>query len=227
MASQMCHKKSEPSTRGSKLVMLDYDGVIVDSLEPFCRIVASGLVRHGFPHLASREQILAFSDGNWFDSLAAAHVPGHVATDIEDSIRTQLTSDGNQPEPFQGMPETVTHLAERHVVVIITSSQRVVAEDFLRRHHITGVGQVLGSDDDFSKVRKIKFARRQHGLQLDPWYIGDTVGDIVEGKAAGVRTVAVAWGWHPVARLQAASPDHIAYTPEQLSSLFAAAAPGR
>ena len=81
---------------------------------------------------------------------------------------------------------------------------------------------MLGSDDDFSKVRKIQFARRQHGLQLDPWYIGDTVGDIVEGKTAGARTVGVAWGWHPVAKLQAACPDHIAYTPEHLTSLFAA-----
>lgn len=205
---------------GGKLVMLDYDGVIVDSLEPFCRIVAADLVRHGFAHLATREQILAFSDGNWFDSLAAVHVPALVAVDIEDSIRMQLTSDGDQPQPFQGMPETIAHLAEAHVVVIITSSQRAVAVDFLRRHRISCVRQVLGSDDDFSKVRKIQLARRHHGLQLDPWYIGDTVGDIVEGRAAGAKTVGVAWGWHPVAKLQAASPDYIACTPEHLATLL-------
>jgi beta-phosphoglucomutase-like phosphatase (HAD superfamily) len=46
----MCPEMSQPNARvnDSKLVMLDYDGVIVDSLEPFCRIVAAGLVRHGW-----------------------------------------------------------------------------------------------------------------------------------------------------------------------------------
>ena len=39
--------------------------------------------------------------------------------------------------------------------------------------------------------------------------IGDTEFDIAMGRAAGVRTIGVSWGYHPVARLKAAQADMI------------------
>lgn len=39
--------------------------------------------------------------------------------------------------------------------------------------------------------------------------VGDTEFDIRMGKAAGVRTVGVTWGYHPVARLRAAGADMV------------------
>jgi phosphoglycolate phosphatase len=208
-----------------KLVMLDFDGVIVDSLEVFCRVVPAILVEHGFPQLATREHILAFDDGNWFESLASASVPMSVARAIEDALATVVISDGSRPAPFEGVPEVVARLAERHCVVVITSSHSAMVEDFLLRHGINGVRGILGSDNDTSKVRKIDVARRVYGEGLDPWYIGDTVGDIIEGKTAGVGTIGAAWGWHSVARLRSVSPDHIAYSPNDLLALLCLDAP--
>ena len=49
-----------------------------------------------------------------------------------------------------------------------------------------------------------------------------TVGDILEARAAGVRSVAVTWGWHDRERLVAVSPDFIVDTPERLLSLASA-----
>ena len=61
------------------------------------------------------------------------------------------------------------------------------------------------------------------GAEPEQWYVGDTVADIVEGKAAGVRTIAagvrtiaVGWGWHDAERLLGASPDYLAQTPADL-----------
>jgi phosphoglycolate phosphatase len=39
--------------------------------------------------------------------------------------------------------------------------------------------------------------------------IGDTTFDIGMGRAAGVWTLGVAWGYHPVADLRAAGADQI------------------
>ena len=41
-------------------------------------------------------------------------------------------------------------------------------------------------------------------------FVGDTVGDVVEGKRAGVRTVAAAWGYQPEEFLLSARPDALA-----------------
>jgi phosphoglycolate phosphatase len=37
--------------------------------------------------------------------------------------------------------------------------------------------------------------------------IGDTAFDVAMGRAAGMRTIAVTWGYHPRDRLAAAGPD--------------------
>ncbi len=217
------HSSCAPEMR--KLVMLDFDGVIVDSLEVFCRVVPAILAEHGFPHLATREQIIALDDGNWFESLAAANVPMSVARRIEDAVAGAVGSNGSRPAPFAGVPQVIARLAVQHSVVVITSSRSATVEDFLWRNGISGVRGVLGSDNDTSKVRKISAARRHYGVELDPWYIGDTVGDVIEGKAAGVATIGAAWGWHSVERLRSVSPDHIAYAPEDLLALLCLDAP--
>ncbi len=203
-----------------KLIMLDYDGVIADSLDVFCGVVPPILIAHGFPELASREHIVAFDDGNWFESLATAHVPMSVAKAIEDALAAVVSVDGGGPAPYEGIPDVVARLAEQHCVVVVTSSHSALVADFLRRHGITGVSGILGSDSDTSKVRKIKAACRQFGEDLDAWYVGDTVGDIIEGKAAGVGTIAAAWGWHSAAKLESASPDYIVPAPTGLLALF-------
>jgi phosphoglycolate phosphatase-like HAD superfamily hydrolase len=94
--------------------------------------------------------------------------------------------------------------------------QKTHVEGVLARHGVGGIAEVIGSDTETSKVRKIALAREHHGDGLKPWYVGDTVGDILEAKAAGVGSVGVAWGWQAVEKLRAASPAFITYTLEDL-----------
>ena len=51
------------------------------------------------------------------------------------------------------------------------------------------------------------------------YYVCDTVGDIREARDAGIRTVAVTWGWHSRERLAAAHPDRLIDVPEKLLAL--------
>ena len=83
-----------------------------------------------------------------------------------------------------------------------------------------GVAEALGGEQEASKTRKIRSVRRRFGESLSAWYVGDTVGDIVEARAAGVRTVGAAWGWHGEMRLRRACPDHLALVPSDLLQLF-------
>jgi phosphoglycolate phosphatase len=89
--------------------------------------------------------------------------------------------------------------------------KRVVAE-----HRLQGISEVLGADTATSKLAKINMARERYGTGLTPWYVGDTVGDIVEAKAAGVGSIGVGWGWQGAEKLRAAEPDLMAYSPGDL-----------
>lgn len=50
----------------------------------------------------------------------------------------------------------------------------------------------------------------------DAVLIGDSEHDIESGRAAGVETVAVAWGPFPREKLEAARPSHWVDRPEQM-----------
>ena len=47
-------------------------------------------------------------------------------------------------------------------------------------------------------------------------YVGDMDGDIIAGKRAGVKTIAVTYGYHTPERLAKTKPHHTVASPEQL-----------
>jgi len=197
------------------LIMFDFDGVIVDSLDDQSRACTTTLRAHGLPHLATHEQFLAFTEDNWFAALANAGVPGHTVAAIEDAFSATPS-----PPLFSGVALVLEELAQTNDVVVISSSRTSVVEGVLKEHGVRGPSEVLGGDGEQSKTRKIRRARVRHGYALPAWYVGDTVGDIFEARAAGVGTVGAAWGWHGEERLRRAGPDHMALTPTDLLQLF-------
>ena len=198
-----------------KMLMFDFDGVIADSLHTQTRVFVDTLRSHGLHELATPSTFLEFTETNWFDALLHAQVPGHVVEDIERGFGAAPS-----PELFPGMAGVVETLSAAHPVVVITSSRTVDVERTLRRRGVRGVADVIGGDVEPSKTRKIHAVRRRFGESREAWYVCDTVGDVLEARAAGVGTVGVAWGWHGEERLLGAGPDRIVRRPSDLLSLF-------
>jgi phosphoglycolate phosphatase len=197
------------------LIMFDFDGVIVDSLDDQCRACTAVLRAHGLPHLATRRQFLAFTQDNWFAAVAAAGVPEATVTAIEDAIAATPT-----PPLFAGIAAVLEKLARTNVLVVITSSRTSFVERVLAERGVRGLREVLGADSERSKTLRIRRVRARFGRDLPAWYVGDTVGDIIEARTAGVGTVGAAWGWHGRERLRRARPDLMALTPAHLLRLF-------
>ena len=66
----------------------------------------------------------------------------------------------------------------------------------------------------------IEAARR---INLNPtlcWYVGDDLRDIQAGKAAGMPTIAAAWGYCGNTEPQSWNADYIANTPNDLLKLL-------
>ena len=118
--------------------------------------------------------------------------------------------------PRERIPELIERLARRNAVVVITSSRGEDVKRVVAEHRLMGISEVLGADTATSKLVKIRMARERYGNGLQPWYVGDTVGDIVEAKAAGVGSIGVGWGWQGAEKLRAAKPDVMAYAPDDL-----------
>jgi len=205
--------------RPDSIVMFDFDGVLADSLDSFCVAMEEAFAGIARPDLATREQVLTLLDDNWFVSLARAGVTAAEARTVEDIFAAAL-SPPTLLRCFPGVPAMLERLARRHLLIVITSSTAAIVNGFLAAHELAGVEQVMGAEVDTSKVRKIERAVATHERALRYWYVGDTTGDILEGRKAGVRTIGVAWGWHGAKRLRTVSPDHLAGTPQELAEII-------
>jgi phosphoglycolate phosphatase-like HAD superfamily hydrolase len=81
---------------------------------------------------------------------------------------------------------------------------------------------VLGAETAGDKAEKLAALAAQPGVARERvTMVGDGVSDVRAAKAAGVRSVAVTWGYHSRARLEREAPDHIVETPFELVRTFA------
>ena len=201
------------------VLMFDFDGVIADSLDVFFEEFTSTCAEMGFTKLNSKEAFLQLFETNMIEGLVRAGFSRWRFWRLARKFKPRLFAASQRIRPFLGMPILLNTLTTRFPVYIITSNVSEAIEQFLHTQGIGGIRDVLGADKETSKVKKIKRVLRNH-RGATPFYIGDTKGDMLEAHAAGVRTVAVTWGWHNERLLSEGQPDYIVRSIADLKGLF-------
>lgn len=201
------------------LLLFDFDGVLVDSLDVYEKTVTDCLNAIGQPLTRGREEFLELFEGNFYQSLVDKGVDMKKFEEASVSILTQVNYAAMKP--FDAIRPVLRRLKQNHPLVVISSNDTPTIREALRLYDFEGIfDDILGSDFMYSKKEKILYVIRKYSVTLqDIYYIGDTTGDIKEGKEAGVKTVGVTWGWHSKALLAASRPDYLFDTPEELLQL--------
>lgn len=201
------------------VLMFDYDGVLVDSLEYFVDAFIDACRSHGHEQVTDREAFLGLFDTNLYDGMEAAGIPRTAIDPILKTMGESLAGRDGGYVFYPGIPETLHALSAHAEIYVISSNLTAIVANYLARHGISCVRAVLGGDFDTSKVRKIRSVMAQHpGCRC--YYVGDTRGDMIEARKAGALSVAAAWGWHGRDRLQMANPDRLLHAPSELLSLI-------
>lgn len=203
----------------TKLFLFDFDGVIADSLSFYEELVRTCLEQAGTPVIKTREEYLDLFDGNFYESLRAKGVDTTVFNNTAIAIAPEM--DYSRIVPFHDLLPVIHKLREHNTLLVISSNTSSAIRSFLSRYEYDGIfDDILGADFMLSKSQKIKHAvEKWHAHRALTYYVGDTAGDIREGKAAGIRTVAATWGWHPRERLKKSKPDYIVDSPDDLLNI--------
>ncbi|MCE5212232.1 MAG: HAD family hydrolase [Deltaproteobacteria bacterium] len=202
-----------------KLFLFDFDGVLVDSLEVYEKTVTDCLKDIKQPLIRSREEFLELFEDNFYESLK------HKGIDLDEFMKASVDILAQvkirDMKPFPGIVEVIEKLHNKHCLIVISSNDYASIKeslDYLKYDDY--FKDILGSDFMFSKKEKILYAAKKYNVVLqDIYYIGDTTGDIKEGKQAGVKTVGVTWGWHSKEKMAAAEPDYLFDNPQELLKL--------
>jgi phosphoglycolate phosphatase len=196
----------------TKLLLFDFDGVIIDSLPRYEQIVKTCLEEIGNPLVQTREDFLDLFEDNFYESLTKRGIDLHLFRGALKKVNHE------ELEIHTALLPVLEKKSKNHMLVVISSNETDTIQQTLARFGIGHYFQdILGADKGYSKDEKIRIAMYLFAIaQEQIYYIGDTAGDVREARNAGVHPVAVTWGWHTKERIMAANPDFIADTPEEL-----------
>lgn len=199
-----------------KLLLFDFDGVVVDSLDVYEGTVTRCLNKIGQPIVKSRADFLELFEDNFYTSLVRKGVDLTAFMNASTDILAQVNY--GEMKLFYDLIPVLAKLKAANILAIISSSDSQDINLIMTRFHLNGYFRdILGSDVNFSKKEKILHAVDKFGMgKENTYYVGDTTGDIKEAKAVGIKTVAVSWGWHSREKLAAVGPDYLIDTPKEL-----------
>jgi len=212
-----------------RLVIFDVDGTLVDSQSEILAAMATAFATENLP-LPPRAAILSIVGLSL--PQAFARLCPDAAPDLTRRLVTAYKAGFNahhHPDIsplYPGAREVLTqlHADPATTLAVATGKSRRGLDRIIDRHGLHGIFASLQTADHHPSKpdpAMIHAILAETGIAAaQAVMIGDTSYDIDMGRAAGVRTVAVTWGYHPAAALNAdATIDHFAALPAVLTRL--------
>ncbi len=215
-----------------KLVIFDCDGTLVDSQHLIVEAMNRAFAASDLPSL-SREKVLSvvgLSLPLAIERLIPHESPATIAA-VTDGYRDSfgvLRRDPTNHEPlYDGIRDIIEALSARDEVLLGVATGKSVrgVEALFERMDLTAHFVTIQTADTHpSKPHPsmIETAMREAGAEAtDTVMIGDTTYDMEMARFAGVAPIGVSWGYHPVADLERAGAQAIAYDAGELGGIVA------
>ena len=219
-------------------VLFDLDGTLIDTTELIlasCRHTFDRHLRGGCP---PRDALIATFGRSLPESLIetaiAEGAPDPRAFAAEMLATYRAHNDAHHDaliRPFDGVEPMLHALRASGVRLgVVTSKRERSARRGMARYGLADFFEVGIFHDDTATHKPhpaplVEAARRLDVAPAETIYVGDSVHDVAAGRAAGMRTIAAAWGPFPRADLEAAGPDAVADAPGEVVALVRTTGP--
>ncbi|MBI2632741.1 HAD family hydrolase [Candidatus Pacearchaeota archaeon] len=201
------------------ILLFDYDGTIIDSVNLAYKIFKNIAKEYGLASPKSIKHFVEFYNINFYESLLTRGLLKIHLSKFINEFRQPFLDYEKKMKIFPYMKETIKKLSKKAKIFIITSNLSDVIESSIKAHKIEHVSAVIGADNGIGKVNAIKLIKKRFPKAII-YYIGDTSGDMIEAKKAGVKTIGVTWGYHSRLKLKETDPDFIVSAPKDLLKII-------
>lgn len=213
-----------------RLLVLDVDGTLVDSQALIVEAQARAFAACGLA-APTRERSLSIVGLSLAEAFTALVGPKGPVADLVEGYKLafrELRANSSWNEPlFPGTAALIDRMRERPDVRlgIATGKSRRGVDHLIHRFGWEGVFAAIQTADDApSKPSPAMLLQAMAEADLGPgstMMVGDTSFDMGMARAAGVRAIGVAWGYHPVAALREAGAERVIASFEELDPLLA------
>jgi len=197
-----------------KLVVFDFDGVIIDSFAEQKRrydfVYASFGKKSPAKTLAQWRE---WHDSKWERNYTRIGITGEQLRKVPGRFWRGFSY--KTSKPFPGIARALARLYGRYELAIVSNTKRQIVEKDLKKRGLRKFFSLVeGGDHDSNKTQRLKNVLEKAGVEKrNAVMVGDTQTDIVAGKALGVKTLAVVYGWETRERLSKAKPDFFVAKP--------------
>ncbi len=195
-------------------LVFDLDGTLIDSLPDIVGAFRDAFAANELPVPAEGE--VAALIGAPLEEMAARFVAdeARIAAVCDAYRRIYPTRFTRSTRPFPGVVEVLRTLrADGWRLAVATTKRTSMAVRLTDALDLSPLlDHVQGTDAGVPHKPApdvLRLAAAAVGAE-PRWMVGDTVTDLQAGRAAGLRTFAVTWGTHDVARLAGERPDVLA-----------------
>jgi phosphoglycolate phosphatase len=201
----------------TKVLLFDFDGTLADTLKPAHAIFNQLAGEFGFRSMPEAElpearQMSARQIMKAY-GISMKMVPRVAARGL-----SLLKENMESIQPFPGIMETLFTLKEQGFILgILTSNSEANVRIFLQKHELEIFDFVRSSSRLFGKAREIRQILKKGRWQPeDVIFLGDECRDIEAGHEAGLRVVAVTWGYNAPKALAALKPMALIDAPHSI-----------
>jgi pyrophosphatase PpaX len=205
-----------------RTVLFDLDGTLIDSVRLILDSYHHTLAAHGLPPRTDEEWLrgvgtpLTVQFAEWSGDRAT--LEAMIATYREYNVANH----DRMVTVYPGVVDVVSAIKQRGLRTgLVTSKNRQGAVRGLALVRLESLMDVLVCADEVSnpKPHPEPVEKAVELLQAEPTetvYVGDSIHDMLSGRAAGVQTAAVLWGPFGRDHLEEAKPDYWLEKPTDL-----------
>ncbi len=217
-------------TKEIKLVIFDLDGTLLDTIEDLAAATNYALAQEGF----ATHEVEAYRGfvGNGIKvlfekALGADNANEENVSKVQDHFKKYYSGNGqSKTTPYAGVITLLSDLVKKGIMVAIASNKYQEGVDRLVDVFFKDIPFVaaLGQRDGVAKKPDPKIIYEILDIanvdKLETLYVGDMDIDMKTAKAAGVKEVAVTWGFSDRSLLETFSPYALIDRPEEIMGLI-------
>lgn len=212
-----------------KLVIFDLDGTLIDSAHDIKDSINAMLVKFGYRE-RTLEDIKRFI-GNGAKNLVKKSIGVQISdSELEErlSFYNRLYTESGSPKTrlYGGVKEVLEELKNRgYKIALLTNKPQMTTDDVYKTYlKDFRFDSVVGQREGFKKKPDPETTvNMMKALSVRPenvFFVGDGETDVMTAINAGVKGIAVLWGYRDKARLEEAGAVRFAYKPSDLLDII-------
>ncbi len=200
-----------------KVIIFDFDGTIADSFPVVFDIIND---------FAEKEGTKKFSESQLRNLSASLILKEIKISKIKiffflKKLREKINEKISFIKPIRGIAPNIRILKKNgNKLGIVTSNSSNNVKEFLKNNDLDIFDFVYSDSSIFGKDKIIKKLLKKYDIKTkNALYVGDEIRDVEAARKAGIKIVAVSWGFNSKKTLIENNPDYIIDNPNELLSI--------